>query len=424
MKDEIKIKKGFKQTEVGIIPNDWILKSIEDLSIPNGLVRGPFGGALKKEIFFSQGYKVYEQRNAIYGCTSIGNYFISSKKYEELKRFEIKEGDFIVSCSGTIGKIYQIPKKYEKGIINQALLKISFNKSSYSNKYFKQYFAWDKFQKRIIENTQGGAMKNLVGMSEFKKTLIPLPPTKDEQIAIAEALNDADELISQLEKLITKKRAIKQGALQELLIPQKGWEIKSFKEILKKNDGIKIGPFGSQLKKELLTKSGFKVYGQENVFENNMGIGDRFINKEHFQNLKSCELRSGDFIISMMGTIGKCMIVAEKFLPGIMDSHLIRLRLDDKIVSIHYLHHFFSSEIIKHQVSKLSVGGIMEGLSSKIVKDLTITLPPTTDEQVCIARILSDMDAEIEALEEKLEKYEMTKQGMMQNLLTGKIRLV
>ena len=119
--------KGYKNTVVGIIPEDWDIKSIEELCVPSGLVRGPFGGALKKEFFVPYGYKVYEQKNAIYSDVTLGRYYIDYLKFNELRRFEIKESDFIISCSGTIGKICQIPQNFEKGIINQALLKVTLN---------------------------------------------------------------------------------------------------------------------------------------------------------------------------------------------------------------------------------------------------------------------------------------------------------
>ncbi|MFZ4084522.1 MAG: restriction endonuclease subunit S [Vampirovibrionia bacterium] len=251
-------KQKFKQTEIGEIPEDWDTKSIEELSNTGGLIRGPFGGSLKKDCFVSAGYKVYEQRNAIYCDANIGRYYINDIKFLELKRFEVKENDLIISCSGTIGKIFQIPKMHKKGIINQALLKISINKSACLDKYFIHYFGWDDFQKKIIDSTQGGAMKNLIGMAEFKKTLIAIPSNLQEQTAIATVLSDTDELITSLDKLIAKKKAIKQGAMQELLtgkkrLPgfekQKGfketelgeipedWEVKEFGEVLKIKHG-------------------------------------------------------------------------------------------------------------------------------------------------------------------------------------------
>jgi type I restriction enzyme S subunit len=188
-------------------------------------------------------------------------------------------------------------------------------------------------------------------------------------------------------------------------------------------NSIKIGPFGSALKKEFLTKEGYKVYGQENVYERNMIIGDRFISAEHFRKLNSCEVKPGDFLISMMGTVGKCLIVPTYIKAGIMDSHLLRLRLEPSKLKAEFLAQLFQTRIISNQVKQLSVGGIMEGLSSKIIKLLQLPVPDI-EEQTAIATFLSDMDAEIAALEAKLAKARQLKQGMMQELLTGKTRLV
>jgi type I restriction enzyme S subunit len=200
----------------------------------------------------------------------------------------------------------------------------------------------------------------------------------------------------------------------------KDWSIKYIPEIILKRDGIKIGPFGSQLKRELLTNDGYKVYGQENVYEKNMTTGNRYINKEHFERLKGCELKSGDFIISMMGTIGKTMIVPEPIQEGIMDSHLLRLRLNQDIIYPPLLQHYFSSTILLNQISQLSVGGIMDGLSSKIIKNVHIHLPPTKSEQTTIATALSNAGTLISSLEKLIEKKRAIKHGAMQQLLNPK----
>jgi type I restriction enzyme S subunit len=194
---------------------EWIDKTLDKVS--SSLVRGPFGGALKKEFFVHSGYKVYEQRNAIYATVDLGNYFINEDKFKELQRFEVKPGDFIVSCSGTIGRIYQIPENYQKGVINQALLKITINSSEIDEKYFFYQFTWDHFQNKVIDDTQGGAMKNLVGMDKFKKAEIPCPPSLDEQKAIATILSDMDKAIEAIESKKSKYLRIKQGMMQELL---------------------------------------------------------------------------------------------------------------------------------------------------------------------------------------------------------------
>ncbi len=172
-----------------------------------------------------------------------------------------------------------------------------------------------------------------------------------------------------------------------------------------------------------MSKTGYKVYGQENVFERDMAYGDRYISEEYFRQLKSCEIHPGDFVISMMGTVGKCMIVPSGIQEGIMDSHLLRLRLDPSKIDQHLLFQLFDSRIVFDQVKQLSVGGIMEGLSSKIIRQISLPLPELR-EQTAIATVLSDMDAEIAALEARLAKTRALKQGMMQELLTGKTRLV
>ena len=212
--------------------------------------------------------------------------------------------------------------------------------------------------------------------------------------------------------------------MTELGIIPSDWECISILDILTSpKDGIKIGPFGSQLKKEYLMSSGtYKVFGQENVYSHNFVDCYRFLSKERFNQLKSCELKEGDFIISTMGTIGKCDVVPSNAGVGIMDSHLVRLRLGNRC-DAKFFKHFFQSDLIQNQISALSVGGIMNGLSTSIIKRLLV-LRINKNEQTAIANVLSDMDTEIAALETKLAKYRTLKTGMMQQLLTGKIRLV
>lgn len=210
------IKRGQKQTEIGEVPIDWNTVTLENATLNGGLVRGPFGGALKKELFVESGYKVYEQRNAIYETIEAGNYFIDSNKYKELERFCVHPGDFIVSCSGTIGCIYQIPIGSPEGVINQALLKISLNRAIVDDAFFLSVFRSRSFQERIKENSHGGAMQNLVGMDVFRNTTFQLP-SKAEQETIATILSYMDSEITALEEKLAKARQIKQGMMQELL---------------------------------------------------------------------------------------------------------------------------------------------------------------------------------------------------------------
>ena len=206
------------------------------------------------------------------------------------------------------------------------------------------------------------------------------------------------------------------------LIPD-DWEVKNIIDVLiPSKDNLKIGPFGSQLKKDYLLDNGiYKVFGQDNIYTSDFKYCYRFLTKEHFQKLQSCELKAGDFVISTMGTIGKCDIVPENAGVGIMDSHLVRLRLSSYIDKV-FFKHFFQSEIIQKQISALSVGGIMDGLSATIIRKLNVIFLPKQEQQR-IAKALSDVDAVISTTEKLIQKKKNIKQGTMQELLTGKKRL-
>lgn len=189
-----------------------------------------------------------------------------------------------------------------------------------------------------------------------------------------------DTYIDDLSELIEKKRGIRDGALEELLSGKKRlegfsgiWEEIPLRSVLREK--IKIGPFGSQLKKETLVKSGkYKVYGQENIYKRNFLIGNRFLSQAHFDRLSTCEIKGGDFLMSTMGTIGKCAIAPMNLQRGIMDSHLIRFRLNESKLLPLYLLHLFSDNYtyLSNQTTKLAVGGIMDGLSVGIAKQLTV----------------------------------------------------
>ena len=155
-------------------------------------VRGPFGGAIKKDCFIASGYAVYEQQHAIYGNTDI-RYFISDEKYKELRRFEVMPGDLIMSCSGTMGKIAIIPENAPIGVINQALLKFTVRKLV-RNRYFKYYFE-TKISQQMNNEAKGGAIKNVASVGVLKKINIPIPPLP-EQDRIVSILDRFEALVN------------------------------------------------------------------------------------------------------------------------------------------------------------------------------------------------------------------------------------
>lgn len=183
------------------------------------------------------------------------------------------------------------------------------------------------------------------------------------------------------------------------------WEIYALRRKLKNGtDGIKIGPFGSQLKLEIMQDEGFKVYGQENVIGNNFEVGKRFIGKEKYAELYVYSIKPGDILISMMGTSGRCQIVPEGIKEGIMDSHLLRLRVrEDEIKSEFISLLIDKSQYIRHQINIAGKGAIMHGLNSGLIKDICIATP-TIAEQVKILSFINRETAKIDVLIAKKQR--------------------
>jgi len=164
-------------------------------------VRGPFGGSLKKEIFKPSGYLVYEQYHAINNDFSFSRYFIDENKFQEMKRFEVFPGDLLISCSGTMGKIVIVPKGNKKGIINQALLKLTPDSSLVYGDFLKIVLETDFIQDKFFKNQAGSGIQNVSSVSTLKKIKIPLP-ILDVQKEIIEKNHNEDQFISINEKLI------------------------------------------------------------------------------------------------------------------------------------------------------------------------------------------------------------------------------
>jgi type I restriction enzyme S subunit len=158
--------------------NDWELVELIDVisKEKHSIARGPFGGAIKKEIFVSDGFKIYEQKNAIRDDFEIGNYYIDEAKFKELEGFSILPDDLIVSCSGTIGKVAIVPKEAKPGIINQALLKLRLDRTKALPIFFKHLLETDHIQRLIFGGAAGTAIKNVKPLNQVKETVFPLPP--------------------------------------------------------------------------------------------------------------------------------------------------------------------------------------------------------------------------------------------------------
>ena len=403
------IPPGFQKTEVGIIPSDWTTKKITDIAeictgnTPPTSDQNNYGNDflfvtpadLGKERIIKNTEKKLSKKG-----------FNLSRKYPK--------NSILFTCIGsTIGKSGITDRELTS---NQQINAI-FPNSTFDSDYL--YYILSLFSNRI-KKTAGETAVPIINKTEFGETLVPLPPTKAEQTAIATALNDADKLITELEKLIAKKRNIKQGAMQELLRPKEGWEEKEFNGKL--GDLFQISPSRKPIGiEEIVTFIGMEdVSGNGKVIKHNL--------------LPFAEIKKGltyfeknDVLVAKITPCfengkGACLdnLKTEKGF-GSTEFHI--LRTNSNAVPRYVFYHT-QSERFRRKLEAEMVGSAGQ---KRVAVAAILNYPlivPSKAEQTRIAQILSDMDTKIEALEKKLEKYKMLKQGMMQELLTGKTRLI
>ena len=198
--------------------DDWEQRKFSEiLAKSDGLRRGPFGSALKKEFFISSSeYTVYEQNNAIYNTWKT-RYFITPEKFQELHKFQLMPGDFILSGAGTIGRIAQVPANITKGVFNQALIRIRINPEWMDKKFFLIWMQSENMQRKLTQANPGSAMTNLVPMSEIKKWEIIIP-SKAEQNKIGEFIQKLNSLIALHQRKIDKLQKLKNAYLNEMFV--------------------------------------------------------------------------------------------------------------------------------------------------------------------------------------------------------------
>lgn len=255
-------------------------------------------------------------------------------------------------------------------------------------------------------------------------------PDYTQQVATAEALSDIDSLLSSLQKLIEKKKAIKQGALQELLTGKKRlpgfneeWEELNFAESAKLK--ARIGWQGLTTSEYLQSGYAYLITGTD--FHNGRIKWEtcHFVDEKRYKQDLNIQIKKHDILLTKDGTIGKVAYISNVQKPTTLNSGVFVIRpAKEDSFDPNFVYHILNSFLFDNFLAKLSAGSTINHLYQKDFVDFTFKAPSELVEQQAIAQVLSDMDSEIDQLEKKLAKYQQIKQGMMQELLTGRIRLV
>jgi type I restriction enzyme S subunit len=394
------IMKGYKQTDVGVIPNDWEVIKI--------------GSACK--LFNGRGFRPFEWKTEGLPIIRIQNLNGSNEYnyYEGIydKKLEIKHGQLLFAWSGSRGTSFG-PHIWDgpKGLLNYHTWKMVIDEEKIDKHFFTH--SLKKLTKYIEDKAHGASALVHVQKWEMEGFKFPLPKNKKEQAAISTVLSDTDALISSLEKLIAKKRNIKQGATEELLKPKKGWEVKRLGEIGESIIGLTYTPDNVKDTGTLVLRSsniqGGVLKYEDNVFVNSK-VPDKLINRVN--DILIC-VRNGS-----RNLIGKCALIQGRSIGETFGAFMAMYRSDYN----RFIFHVFQSQVIKRQIDE-HLGATINQITNKSLNGFEIPFPPL-EQQKEIDQILSDMDAEINDLQSKLQKYRQIKSGMMQNLLTGKIRLI
>ena len=396
------VAEGYKNTEIGVIPKDWDVKSLGSL----------FEITSSKRVFQSEwkksGIPFYRARElAILSEKGVvvNDLYIDIKQYQLYKKqFGVPVvGDMLVTGVGTLGKVYVIQSNREFYFKDGNIIWFKI-KEAINSEFLKQLFSTVLVTKQI-DDASGKTTVGTYTINGAKHTSIPFPP-KPEQNAIATALSDADALISATEKLIAKKKAIKQGAMQELLKPKEGWEEKALGEVAEINMG---------------QSPDSRFYNNEHkglpLIQGNADIKDRMQVVRFWTENTTKTCNEGDLIMTVRAPVGLVGIAKHKSCIG-RGICSIKSKSINKLFLYHLL--VFNEEHWK----ETEQGSTFTSANFLQIFNFIISFPESKSEQTRIATILSDMDAEISLLEQKLEKQKQIKQGMMQNLLTGKIRLL
>jgi len=400
------VPKGYKRTELGVIPKDWEIVEITDVT---GLITD---GAHLSPPTDKYGLPIATVENLKNGSIDLESCRkISKEDFKRLVKGNCKPelGDVLVSKDGTIGISITIEEEKDVVLLSSIAL-VRPLRDKIVSKYLSKSFSSDWFFKYLNKVKSGSALKRIV-LRDLRSYYFPLPPTLEEQHSIAEALSDVDALIAELDAFIEKKQQVKKGAMQQLLTGKKRlpgfdgeWEENTLGDVANCLDNLRV-PLNQEERDEM--KGSIPYCGANGILDyvNDYVIDDDIIlmaeDGGHFD-----EYDTRPIAYRMTG---KCWVNNH--------AHILQARED-------FDQGFLFYSLVHKDITDYITGGTRAKLNKGNMVQIELIAPPIVEEQKAIAQILSDMDAEIQALLAKRSKYEKIKQGMMQELLTGKTRLV
>jgi len=401
----MEVNKDYKQTKIGKLPNDWECVKLGDFC------------EFTQGVQIPQSEQIRSQRDGYIRYLYIRDFFTDDFQWFVKNVYHSKiinvQDIMMVNTGNTAGSVYS----GKHGVLSNNAFKITFDDKLVNRDYLFVLLRSHIVQ-RTIQSIFNAAGQPHVGHNNIARVYVPIPP-KTEQTAIATALSDSDALIQSLEELIAKKRLIKQGAIQELLKPKEGWVEKKLGECLQRNPEYGLNAPSVEYSDSLPLYLRITDISNDGNF-----IKDNMVSVNH-PNYIHYFLEEGDLVFARTGaSVGKTYLYKKNDGNLVFAGFLIRVKPNTKIMDPIYLKYFTHTKTYWDWVKANSMRSGQPGINGFEYSLLPIPLPPNRSDQNEIIEILNDMDTEITELETKLSKYKQLKHGMMQNLLTGKIRLV
>ncbi len=427
------VKPGYQQTELGLIPVDWDIAELGDKVTKVGSGITPTGGA---RVYKQEGRPFIRSQNVGWGNLLLDDVtFIDNETHNRFSGTEIEVDDVFLNITGaSIGRSAVADARVRRGNVNQHVCIIRTDKARLCPR-FLNHFLLSITGQRQIDSFQAGGNRQGLNFGQVRSFHLPIP-SLPEQHAIAETLSDADALIGALNQLIAGKRLLKQGAMHDLLTGRRRlpgfsgeWEVKRLAELFNFSGGFTAS-------RDQLSSDGYCYLHYGDIHTSDRSFIDVSAEYQDIPKLDiplkkvapASILGDGDVVFvdaseDDAGTSKHMVIVNPEGIPFISGLHTIVAKSRSNALSYQYQRFCFQTRAVQDQFRFFAVGTKVSGISKTNIGKVTLPVP-SIPEQTAIAAILSDMDAEITLLDEKLAKARDLKQGMMQELLTGKTRLV
>ena len=424
------VPEGYKKTEVGVIPEDWNIQTVSDIAIVKGGKRLPKGISLSD---IPNPYPYIRVADMYEGGINTDDIkYVPEHIAPLIKNYRIYSTDLFISVAGTLGIIGEVPATMNGANLTENADRIT---GITCNKKFLFYALISERIKNEIDSQRTIGAQPKLALRRIEDFKLAFPNSDEEQKAIAQTLSDVDALIDELDKLIAKKRHIKTATMQQLLTGKtrlpgfgegKGYKKTEVGVIPEDWEISHISNLTLSHKQGYYTKEKYVVNGTRLV-----RITDLYNPKIDYESMpmllisdkdfEQYKIAVGDFLFARSGAIGRYGIVKDK-INAIFGSYIIRFNFKTDRLLNDFFGYLFETQMIFNQLLSITQGSSNININAGNIKSLKIALPSIT-EQKAIAQVLSDMDSEIATLEKRRAKTQAIKQGMMQELLTGRTRL-